>query len=305
MNGDNNTTNPFNDAENNVNPIDTNYSNDMDENSSFSYNTSDLTNFDNVEQSVDYINGMDPQDEKEIKAPKNNIVKKIPIIILIIILIIVLIVLLKGLMSPEEPLDNDQGTQTEETSPENLIDQRYSIEPTNLANGNIMVDINNKNKISIDAEVAIEFVDANGQTVKNETTTIKNIPPKSHYYSTITVAPELRGLQYRVNSILSVNKFKDYYVDKVVVVNKTEEEENLLVELKNDSISTIDTLEVYAIFYDENNKVIGLEKNSVKKVAADNSVSIKVNYPKDQEYKSISFSKYEIGINTAYSYRKN
>lgn len=310
---DNNTVNPFEEANNSDQPtFENNDSEFVDFGSSLQNEPNDFINneetyYEEENSPVDY-EPEETSEEMELTNPKkNDILKKIPIVILIIILIIILILLLKSLLSPEEPNDNnfDENTQINTNKDETTLNKRIKVTSTLMANGNILLDIHNKNKNSVDANVTLDFNDANNEKVNTEEINIKNIPANSHYYESVYVKPELQGNQFNVDSKLTLNRFKDYYNEKISIINKTENEENLLVEIKNDSIDTIDVIEIYAIYYDSDDNIIGFDKNYAKKIAADKTTTIKINYPKNSEFKYISFSKYDIGINTAYSYKSN
>ena len=231
--------------------------------------------------------------------------KKLPLIIGIIVLLILLIIVLKSLLGTETPTPeiNDNPPVEVQENDESILNKKFSIDATKLFNGNILIEINNKNKINVDADVAIDFFDSAGDSLNSDEVSIKNIPAKSIYYESVPVKNELRDLKHEVTAKLKENKYKAYYLDKIEIINKTEEEENLLVEIKNDSYDTIDVVEVYSIFYDSDDNIIGFESSKVNKIAADKNETIKISYPKDKEYNFISFSRYDVGINTAYSYK--
>ena len=310
---DNNTVNPFEEANNSDQPtFENNDSEFVDFGSSLQNEPNDFINneetyYEEENPPIDYEPEETNEEMELTKTKKNDILKKIPIVILIIILIIILILLLKSLLSPEEPNDNnfDENTQINTNKDETTLNKRIKVTSTLMANGNILLDIHNKNKNSVDANVTLDFNNANNEKVNTEEINIKNIPANSHYYESVYVKPELQGNQFNIDAKLTLNRFKDYYNEKISIINKTEEEENLLVEIKNDSIDTIDVIEIYAIYYDSDDNIIGFDKNYAKKIAADKTSTIKINYPKNSEFKYISFSKYDIGINTAYSYKSN
>ncbi len=310
---DNNTVNPFEEANNSDQPtFENNDSEFVDFESSLQNETNDFINneenyYEEENSPIDY-EIEETNEEMELTNPKkNDILKKIPIVILIIVLIIILILLLKSLLSPEEPNDNnfDGNTQINTNKDETTLNRRIKVTSTIMVNGNILLDIYNKNKNSVDANVTLDFNNANNEKVNTEEINIKNIPANSHYYESVYVKPELQGNQFNIDAKITLNRFKDYYNEKISIINKTENEENLLVEIKNDSIDTIDVIEIYAIYYDSDDNIIGFDKNYAKKIAADKTSTIKINYPKNSEFKYISFSKYDIGINTAYSYKNN
>ena len=328
MNEENETTNPFEDAESNASsPEDTSeyvdfgtpsFTNNQEDNNygydnSIGYENDDMNSeYDNNEENYyDYQGSYSNQDTfssyNNIGDRKKNTGKlnKAAIIIIILILIGLLIFVLKSLLGVEEPTVDSENTPVEiNNNEESVINKKYSVDSVKLASGNILIDINNKNNISVDAEVIIEYYDKNGDTINNETINIKNIPDKHHYYELVTVKPEFKELEYSSKTKLSINKFKDYYQKKIEITNKTEEEEKLLVEVKNDSYSVVDVIEVYVVYYDEEGNTVGFDNSLVKKLAVDKVSEVKLNYPKDKEYNYISFSRYEVGVNTAYSYRK-
>ena len=322
MNDENNTTNPFEEFTKNSDSLEENGSDYVDFGSSFENdnqndkyyydnNNEDETSYDNSEEientqeeKVDY--NQDSYKKAESPQKSYDIRKKIPIILMIIVLLIVLVFLIKSLINTERPTENKENTTTEVTNDEEaIINKRHSVKSTVLANGNILLDINNKNSISVDANITIEFSDNAGDTINKEDINIKNIPAKSHYYESVYLRPELKGLEYELKTKLSTSKFKEYYNDKVEIVNTTEAGESLLIEIKNDSYFVIDVIEVYVIYYDSEDKIIGFETSSVKKLAVDKTAEVKIDYPKNTDYSFISFSKYDIGINTAYSYRSS
>ncbi len=323
MNDDNNTTNPFEDAETNYDPLEENsgentgFGNSNDFNNSnddfMSSNYFVQSQYDNQyeefsqnnEQNYDYdqptfnqANYYEPEER-----PKNNsIVKKIPIIIFIIILLVILVLLLKSLLGgTEAPIDEETESIPVETinNDENTLNKRFTIEAKKLANGNIFLNIHNKNNVSVDADVTIEFLGNH-----TEQYNIKNIPAKSHYYSSVAVDKELREKEFEASAKLTLNKYKEYYNDKIQILKKEEDAENLLVEIKNDSYSEMDAINVYALYFDASDQIIGFEESSVKKVPVDGTSSIKIGYPRGEDYNFVSFSRYEVGINTAYSFKE-
>ena len=284
------------------------YNNDFNDASTI--NNFDNNNYNQQDMSynqIDYEQQDEPFNRRNNTNNNQSFAKKIPIIIGIIVLLVLLVIALKSLLGVEEPLEdvNDNTPVEVDENDESILNKRFSLDSTKLANGNILVEIKNKNKISVDATITVEYFNSDGASINNEELNVKNIPAKSTYYESIPVKTELKEMEFEVDAKLTANKFKEYYLDKIDILNKKEEEENLLIEVKNDSYSTIDVIEVYALYYDAENNIIGVESSSINKLAPDKTSEIKIGYPKDKEYHFQSFSKYEVGINTAYSYKNN
>ena len=234
----------------------------------------------------------------------NPLLKKLPIVLLILVLIIALVLLLKSLISnPETTNPNINVDENSEIKiKEEILNKRVKVENYNLFNGNILLKINNRNSENIDSTFAIDFYNEEGKIVKTDDVTVKNIHANSIYYESVIVPSEYKGLKYEINNKITINKFKKYHNKDVEIINTTESED-LEVEIKNNTSITINYIKIYAIYYDEQDNIIGFYDSSTKDLGGDKSTIIKLGYPKDADYKIISYNRSEVGVDTAYTYK--
>lgn len=375
MNEDNNTTNPFEDAETNDNPMSngnemdfsesfSTFNSDNNFNNTYNYTSNDVN--DNNQEGPSFFNQMmgmnnsfsnnnQEYDEKKEynnqgfnnepnstffnqmsnnnydesyrdmnefnntyngessyssqnknKIDKNAIMQKMPIIVIIIILIVLLIILLKSVLGATETPDikTENNTTNQVENDIDLLKKRTAIDTYKLVNGNILIEVQNKNDENIDVEVTIDYYGEQKNILNTNKVIVKNIAARSTYYESVIVEPEYKNLSFEITSNIIQNRFKEYYNKKVKILNTAEEGEQLVTEIKNNTSSTMDYINVYAVYYDDKENIIGFYSNSTKNLAADATIKLNLGYPKDETYKIISFSKYEVGINTAYSYKE-
>ena len=78
--------------------------------------------------------------------------------------------------------------------------------------------------------------------------------------------------------------------------------ENIIVQVKNNSGTVIDSMEVAVIYY-KDGKAIGYDYDLESSVKADRSANFELDYPTDKNYREIPFDTYKVFLNSAESYQ--
>lgn len=192
-----------------------------------------------------------------------------------------------------EDIEKDLEKESQELS------KHYAIKEYKLADGDILVEVENKNKVPVYASVKMVFYDDNNNLVDTQETFITGIYASKKSYGVIN-ASNTKYARYETTVKLSALSFTKLYEDKVTVTPTMSEE--LLLSITNTTNETIEECDVGVIYYDKDDNIIGYGKVYVDPIGPNETVVEKSYIPYDANLETIAYSRYEVVVNAAYTY---
>ena len=187
-----------------------------------------------------------------------------------------------GALSEEE---SNSGSSTSEAAEkeEEKLSKNYTITDTRLLDGSVLLEINNKNSVPIDASITVTFLDANKNVVEVNNSSDVTIAANGVGYDNITFSQD------------------DYTKDVKIVSSKIVDDE-VLLSYKSDANDTISDMVIGVFFYDSNNKIIGYDDIFVvDSVKSGETLSNKGFVPTDSNSQTIKYAKFEAKVLYAFS----
>lgn len=181
---------------------------------------------------------------------------------------------------------------------EKLTDKIKS-EVFQMANGELVAIIKNDNKQVVDLDITVEFYDENNQFIKEAEEFVFGVGAGREVAVNFYDTPE-NFATYK----LYADANKDYaitFYDKVELTHSNNGE-NILVQVKNNSGTVIDSMEVAVVYY-KDGKAIGYDYDLESSVKADRTANFELHYPTDKNYREIPFDTYKVFLNSAESYQ--
>lgn len=167
-----------------------------------------------------------------------------------------------------------------------------------LSDGNILVEVINKNDFAGTGKIYIEFFDENNESITMQDNYFDYVAPGKNTYVEINVSDELKKLYktYKVKVVLSYNSsHNDYYSEdqvKLLSFNPASGE----ITFKNNTNKKLESVEWGLLYYDENGNIINYSSEYVFDVRKGKTVKEKT-YLKDDK-----FSKIDVILLGAYSW---
>ena len=285
-----------NNANYNINNLNDAQSNQPEFNS-FNNNLNDnMHQYSKIHPNQQYVNTFN---NKGTNNFKNN--KKLFIIIAVVILIVIAIIVYLTLFNKEKNDEYLDYLKNEEKINEE-INKNYSLKEYKVNTG-LVIELNNDNNVVIDADIKIEFFNENGEVVNVEDDYIFNIPAKSKIYEKIYLNNNINFSTYKVTSKLRKSYNQKTYNDKIEIVSKSEQDDYIIMQIKNNSNINLQYVEIGVLFLDKNNTIIDYSINTISDFDAGETISDKVLIPYDSNIRDeINYDKIDILVIHAYSY---
>ncbi len=177
------------------------------------------------------------------------------------------------------------------------LETQIGTQYTKLKNGDYLIIIDNNSSKDIMADGVVEFYDDSKSVYSQEVYANSYIAPNSKGYA-IVRGSRLEGVKYNkvVPKIEAGYYYFKSYGDKITHTEE-QKDDHLLITTVNNSGITLEDIVVSVLYYDVNNNIIGFEDELI----ADNLTAgatnyVEVDYPTDEDYNEISFSRYEVMI---------
>ena len=231
-------------------------------------------------------------------APKKNNTIIIIIAVVVVVLLVVLFFVFKGRKpKPDVEVEN----KIEESI---KLEEKITVDGEKLPNGKIFLTVKNNNNSTIGVKVTANFYDESNNLVNTEDVFIYPLKPNS----------EKHGQIYLRSSKTNYDRFelkfkaddRSYYEfvdnDKLEIKNNVnKEEEEILLQVKNNAGIPVERVDVEAIFY-KDNKVIGFSDETIDEIRVDETGAEKIMIPYDTNYDTIQYDNIKIFI---YAYNTN
>lgn len=237
-------------------------------------------------------------------APNN---KKTLIIIgvaVLVTIIAIVLILVLGKKDDKDSLDdhlNQQEIEEKEKKEEAELNKNYTIKDYMLENGNLLIEFTNNNNVIVDAKLKIDFYDEAGTLVNTEDSYISFVDAKSKGYYDLYISSDKKNYStYKITAKVSKSYCQKLYNDKIEVLSYNNVVGALVGQVKNNHTAAIDHAIIFALFYDNNNKIIGANFEFLSEIGSGETMSFKINVPYDKDYKKIKYSKVELSIKQAY-----
>jgi len=177
------------------------------------------------------------------------------------------------------------------------------------SNNTIIITAKNNNKKSVSAVISLKFYDKNGKKVHSENVDIEVIESGKTYHTFIFEPTKdffdqisYDDIKFSVKTGKINCKLTNTKAITFSVVNKSSEN-SIVVTLKNNSLITIETVEICVVFYDKNGKFINYTNDYVENMKGKSSKKLEFSYPYDIDLgEVIKPYSYEVFVNRAMNY---
>ena len=166
-----------------------------------------------------------------------------------------------------------------------------------LADGDILVEVENLNDYMANIKVYIEFMDENGETITMDDRYVGHVEAGKKSYTIFYMNDELRDLfkTYRVVAIPAYDSHIISYYNDVELISFNEKDGTIQYKINADTKESID-VEWGILYYDEDNNLVDYSTSSQYDVKANKTI-------KDSAYLSYGkYSKVEVVLQEAYVY---
>lgn len=181
---------------------------------------------------------------------------------------------------------------------EKLTDKIKS-EVFQMANGELVAIIKNDNKQVVDIDITVEFYDENNQFIKEAEEFAFGVGAGKEVAVSFYDTPE-NFATYKLYADANKGYAITFY-DKIELTHSNNGE-NIIVQVKNNSGTVIDSMEVAVVYY-KDGKAIGYDYDLESSVKADRTANFELDYPTDKNYREIPFDTYKVFLNSAESYQ--
>jgi hypothetical protein len=168
-----------------------------------------------------------------------------------------------------------------------------------MANGELVAIIKNDNKQVVDLDITVEFYDENNQFIKEAEEFVFGVGEGREVAVNFYDTPE-NFATYKLYADANKSYSTTFY-DKVELTHSNNGE-NIIVQVKNNSGTVIDGMEVAVVYYKEE-KAIGYDYDLESSVKVDRTANFELDYPTDKNYTEIPFDTYKVFLNSAESYQ--
>ena len=165
-------------------------------------------------------------------------------------------------------------------------------------NGRLIVLVTNKNKVSVDMEIEVEFYDANGIIVGSGENELEGVGAKSEIAVEIYDTPE-NWDNYKVYVDVESSSVVSYF-DKLTITHSNSNK-NIAVQVTNNSEDTIEYIRVAVLYY-QGDQVVGISDGSEYDIKPGRSANYNIDYAYDKNYDDVRFDSYKVLIIEAYTY---
>lgn len=183
------------------------------------------------------------------------------------------------------------------------LNKNYTMNDYILADKNIFIEFTNNNNVIVDAEFKVDFYDENGTLINTDSVFARGVNAKSKGYAEVSLySANKKYDNYKITTKVSKSYIDKVYNDKIQIISQNKVDNTIVGQIKNNHIEKIDNISLLGIFYDSNNKIIGIGVESLKDVNAGESASFKMYLPTDEDYNKVDYSKVEIIVRIAYNW---
>ena len=266
-------------------PVEPMNNNNLDSNSSMNNNYSSN------------INEAKPKDKNKLIM----IIGGVVIVVLIIVLVIVLVGKKKSPKSLEDYEKELQKIEEKEKKKEEELSKHYEVKTHNLANGEILIEFENKNSDTVDVTFKVDFYDANNNLINSENAYIFSVKGNYKAYTDVFLLSNERNFStFKVDAKLSKSTITENFTDKVEIVNVNKTSNNIMVQVKNNANKKLKIIDLAMLYYDAAGNVIGYSGSNINDLDENQTTSVKFTLPYDAKYNHVDFSKHELHVNSAY-----
>lgn len=228
--------------------------------------------------------------------PNNKIIFIMGGIILLAIIVSVTLFFITSKNADDNYGDYDDYLKEQEKINDRL-NENFTIKGYKIVDG-ILVEMHNENNQTIDADIKIEFYDSEGKIVGVETTYMFDVAAKAKSYEKIYV-DDINYETYKVTAKLETSINEKVYNDKIQIVSMNIVDDEYLIQIKNNSETQLDSIEIGVLFLGKNNTIIAYEAESFNDINPGETTTGKVYLPYDENFDLINFEKSETIVTVA------
>ncbi|MBR4177950.1 MAG: hypothetical protein IKR57_01215 [Bacilli bacterium] len=247
-----------------------------------------------------YSQNMTGQSDPNGTNGSNN--KMVLIIVGVVVLIAIGLILYFTLFkkSDETEYTSYEDYEKELEKTKERINNNFEIKQYDINNG-ILVELNNKNKEIVNADIKIEFYDETGNPVGVENGYMFYVPGQGKGYEKVSTYGVSKYSTYKVTAKLDdASSYTKTYNDKVKIVSNNAQEYDLIFQVKNEADVKLKSIEVGVMFLGQNNTILDFGTASFTDLAPGETTTGKVSIPYDYDkHKNMNYEKVEFKILSA------
>lgn len=191
-------------------------------------------------------------------------------------------------------------TISEEIKTNDKYSKNIEVKSTKL-DDTIILFLTNKNNITIDTDITINFYDKKKKLIANSEDTYSAITPKKEIVISFEVFKDYDYYEITLSS--QKTKYTNYENDISIAENDNKKEKEITFEINNNSKNTIEYIEIAILFY-KNKQLVAHDSKYIFKLKKDKKATIEFIYPYTDEFKELEFDSYKVYTNEACSYNK-
>lgn len=154
----------------------------------------------------------------------------------------------------------------------------------------------------VDADLKIEFYDENGNIVDVEEEYMFSIPANKEGYTEVYIDDDKEYSTYKIIAKLKKDHHDKSYHDKITVVSNNAQNDNYIVQIKNDSEIKLKQVEYAVFFIGANNSIIDYDSQLIFDMEPGETISEKLYIPYDEDYENkINHERIDVKILNAVS----
>lgn len=193
---------------------------------------------------------------------------------------------------------NEENNNSENQYTGNELSENLTSSGTVAKDGKLIVLVNNNNDVAVDLEIEVEFYDENGIIVGSDDQYVEAVNKNAEVAIEMYLTPESFD-NYKIYVDAEQSSYNTYFNDIELVHNNNGEE--IVVQIKNNSQDTIDTISAAVVYY-QGDEIVGIDDDLEIDIQPGRSANLTMYYPTDNNYDDVAFDSYKVFINEAYTY---
>ena len=164
------------------------------------------------------------------------------------------------------------------------------------SNKNLGIMLYNTSEKTNDVIVTVNYLSGDGKTVGIATETVNALEPKRE--AAIVLANDTDWDTFDIS--VKESESKNTSLSKNIKYTHKNTGRNIELTIKNETDKTINTLSFSVAYFDKNHDLVGFTTSSDLTIEGKSDGTIKLDYPRNERNRKITFDTYEVYLNQAY-----
>lgn len=258
-------------------------------------------NYNSIDSNSNNYSSNNYEEKPKDKNKLIMIIGGVVILVLVIVLVVVLVGKKDSTKTVEDIEKEMQKIEEQEKKEEEELSKHYEVKTYNLADGNVLIEFENKNNVPVNAKFKVDFYDANEKLIDTKEAYLFMIKPNYKAYNDVYLISDNRNFStFKINTTLSKSTFAEDYTDKVEVVSVNKTSSNIMAEIKSNAVKKLSSVDLVMLYYDAAGNIIGFSSYGIDDLEPGQTTAAKFGLPYDNKYDYVDYSKYELHVNSAF-----